>query len=264
MKKWIAIMISLSMVFCFTACSGAGTGESSDTDAAATTAEVATTEAAVSGKDQAVETADQFLKSFAEGDLENMGKYCTEDVQEEMHLTDMEEELTNAFSGQTGTDGEAYEPSEEAKTTIKEAISTVLKACIEKYELGQVEGEDGQTSYDVPAVIYVRNANDVDLDMDTFMSESLNGDTYAELMRIAQEEGQNAMYDYILINVMPKLFESMSTQIEAQESEAKDVVITVEEQQDGTWLVTKLSGLDSVMPSPEEDGADAAEASTQQ
>ena len=269
MKKLVALIISMSMALSMAACQGAKSGDKKD-GAGATEAAV-TTEAKVNNKEQAVETADQFMKCLAEGDIEHLGDYCTEEVIKEMKLDSMEESLTSSF-GAANPDN-PYTPSEEALASLKNAVSTILKAVIDRYELGDVEGEDTLDSYDVPVTIYVRNMQNAgELDMNTIMSQSLTEDDYAQIMKLAQEEGQNSMYDYLMINVMPKMFEKMAEEISKIESTPENGSLTVEKQADGKWLVTKTSGMNSMVPGTEggaaapstEGEAAPAEAATQQ
>ena len=144
---------------------------------------------------------------------------------------------------------------------------------IDRYELGDVEGEDTLDSYDVPVTIYVRNMQNAgELDMNTIMSQSLTEEDYAQIMKLAQEEGQNSMYDYLMVNVMPKMFEKMAEEISKIESTPENGSLTVEKQADGKWLVTKTSGMNSMVPGTEggaatpstEGEAAPAEAATQQ
>ena len=156
--------------------------------------------------------------------------------------------------------------------SLKNAVSTILKAVIDHYELGDVEGEDGLSSYDVPTTIYVRNMQNAgELDMNTIMSETITQDDYAEMMKLAQED-QNSMYDYMMINIMPKMFEKMAEEISKIEATPENGSLTVEQQADGKWLVTKTSGMNTMMPGAEggaaapstEGEAAPAEAATQQ
>lgn len=264
MKKWIALLLSVTMILSLAACSGSGAGDpAAGTDQATEAAQV-TTEAKVSNKELAKETADNFFKCLSEGDIETLKTYCTPEVQDSVGLNELEKSFTESFSPST-SDGEAYVPSEEAKAVLNDAVSTIFKACIEKYEIGEIEGADDQTSYDVPATMYVRSVDSEDtFDTDAVLSESLTEDMVNEMMTIAQDEGENAMYDYMMVNLMPKMFEAMSAVIEAKESEPQEVTITVEEQADGTWLVTSTSGMGSMVPGSENSTEAGAETSTGQ
>ncbi len=262
MKRWIALAVSVIMILSLAACSGSGAGDPAAGTEQATEAAQVTTEAKVSNKELAKETADNFFKCLSEGDIENLKTYCTPEVQDSIGLNELEKSFTESFSPTT-SDGEAYVPSEEAKAVLNDAVSTIIKACVEKYEIGEIEGADDQTSYDVPATMYVRSVDsESDFDVDAVLTEALTEDMITEITRIAQEEGENAMYDYMMVNMMPKMFESMAAVIEQKESEPQEATITVEEQADGTWLVTSTSGMGSMVPGSGNSTETGAETST--
>lgn len=272
MRRWIALLISMCMVLSIAACQGTGTDNQSGTDGAKATeaAAVTTTEATVSNKDLALETADQFMKCLAEGDIDHLGDYCTEEAVKEMNINEFEETLTDSFASQDSEN--PYTPSEEAKAAIKDAVKKILQSVIDRYELGEVEGEDNLDTYDVPVTIYVRNLEGNDnVDMNTIMAEAITEDDYAQIMKLAQEEDQNSMYDYMMVNILPRMFDKMAEEIVKVEATPENGTLTVEKQADGKWLVTKSSGMNSMMPGTE--GAETqssevqetpAEAATQQ
>ena len=100
MRRWIALLISMCMMLSMAACGAqsddkSGTDGAKATEAAAVTTAAATTEAQSSNKDQALEAADQFMKCLAEGDIDHLGDYCTEDVMEEIKIDELEETVSN-------------------------------------------------------------------------------------------------------------------------------------------------------------------------
>ena len=272
MRRWIALLISMCMMLSMAACGAqsddkSGTDGAKATEAAAVTTAAATTEAQSSNKDQALEAADQFMKCLAEGDIDHLGDYCTEDVMEEIKIDELEETFTESFGAQDSEN--PYTPSEEAKAALKDGVNTILKAVIDRYEFGQIEGEDNQDSYDVPVTVYVRNMEGADdLDINTIMTEIITEEDYAQIMKLSQEEdGQKSMYDYMLVNILPKMFDKMAEEIAKIDATPENSSLTVEKQADGKWLVTKTKGMGSMMPGSSDDTDDGeapAEASSQQ
>ena len=190
--------------------------------------------------------ADGMLSAIQSGDLEKVAEYASGEIISEGDLAMMDamKTFSEDMIRELGASDETV--SDEARKAIDDLGTTILTAYVKSYEIGEVQEEEDAGyvacnivyGYDPEALENIDYTQEV-----TSMVQNYTNEHLSELVQILNEQGQEALAQKIINDIMPDLCDLISGLILSTGEKTEKAILKVENI-DGKWLVTeaKLAG----------------------
>lgn len=182
------------------------------------------------------------LQGWVDGDWDEISKYGTEDLLNDSKMDVFNSERTEAnFYEEIGVSkGDMDESAQEAVTAYAEDFPKKFVDSFEITNVSESQDEEGVGTVEASVVL----AFDPD-EIDTEDNEELQklsddylNDHQDELVSMYTDSGEEAMYQKIYNDLLPDILKVYENIIDSADSYTEIVDLTVEKQDDGTWLVS--------------------------
>lgn len=178
-----------------------------------------------------------FATALKDGDYNKAMSYCSDDVNDNLQLSDLDEQLKEMYEG-LGL-GETFE------TKANEFVTSLVGRIIEKYEIKSLaeEKESATVIMNVTGVDTEKlDFNDMSGDVNTLTNEYLTQNQDA-LNALYLEQGEEALQNKVTEDLGTILFDKMIEYVKQTDTMDYQIEFTVEPKDD-KWVITKIEAME--------------------
>ena len=186
-------------------------------------------------------TVEGVLNALQAGDIDGITEYATEDILMNGDLAEFRDmtEFTEDMLASLGVDRENI--SDEAIASIDKLGETLLTGFVESYTIDEVTEEENAGNvtctinfgYDADALDENQMSTEVTELVQKYAEENMD-----ELVKVYQDEGEDALTNKLVSACMPMICDKMSEFLAESEGYSGTFEFKVENQ-DGKWVVTE-------------------------
>ena len=184
------------------------------------------------------------MNAMQEGDFEAM-KACSDSALYEedgdLYAFGTIDKMDEIFAESLGIDISADDLGESTKAGLQDFVDKLMGNLVKSYEITDVSVKDSTGTVNITTTYGYDpdKMQDIDLDDEVetiamkYMSENQD-----ELTEIYQNDGETAMFNKVLDDLLPDILSKYMDQVLETGEVTQNSVMTLEKQDDGSWLVT--------------------------
>lgn len=193
------------------------------------------------------EAADGFMQSLESGAFSDAGKHCTEDVEKELGLSDLEN-LSKVFYTSSGLS--KNDLGDKAAKSIDDFTEKIQDNFITKYEIGEVELKDDEATVSVKTTHGYNPYKLDDIDVDSEVNKIANKymeKHMDELTNLYVSKGQKALMKKVYADIIPEMLDAFSKKVDETGELKQEIQLKLKKQDDDSWKIVGAyaSGEDS-------------------